>query len=864
MKKRNNNVRLSAGLKPIRYRIMVKPDLKNFIFSGEETVYLNVVEPTKVIVLHSKDLVVSNVLVRQSRLSYMPKSVSYDDVAETLIIKFDQALVSGKAELDLHFEGKILEGMRGLYRSKYTVGGEDRYLMTSQFEATDARRAFPCVDEPAAKAIFDVTLMVPKGMMAVSNTLPSVVKEHESGYQLVEFESTPKMSTYLLAMIVGEFEFLETKTKEGVLVRVFTTPGKKHQAKFALETASKMLSFYNEYFGINYPLPVLDMIAVPDFESGAMENWGAVTYRETAILVDEEHTSTNTKQWTAMVIAHELAHQWFGNLVTMEWWTHLWLNEGFASYIEYLAVDHLFPEWKIWEQFVAADLSRALELDGLENTHAIEIPVSHPREIGEIFDAVSYSKGAAVIRMLAEYLGEKDFQRGLSRYLKKHSYGNASTEDLWSAFEVVSKKPVRMMMINWTKQPGYPVVTIHEKSGGFFLSQERFFSSVNHGKAKPQLWKVPVNFQTLGDKSKYVLFDKKEIKLASTIAPTTKFNLNATGVYRVDYPAKMLHALGKSVADGFLNTSERFALINNAFALSEAGKLSMREVLILLDYFRDEKEFVVWNAIVAGMTKLNYLLYDQKNYVDFKKFCVKLFGPIASWMGFEKKVGDSHVDNMLRGTVIYQAGKYGDESVIKKARELFKKIVAGDAALDIDVRAAVYFLVAENGGKNEYDQIHKLYLSATLNEERVRLGRALMSFNKESLILKSLKFALSKDVRLQDAPSFLARSFALPGSRLLAWEFFKTNWLELVKRYEGGHSVGHLVGLLEFFVHDKDAKDIERFFKNSPYPGGERALKQSLEKIRSNSLWVKRDAKVAGKWLEGNLKIPGRARDDAD
>src|SRR3989344_3967776 len=291
-------------------------------------------------------------------------------------------------------------------------------MATTQFESTDARRAFPCVDEPAAKAVFDVTLMVPDHCTAISNTIPTEVQEHESGYKIMRFAPTPKMSTYLLAFIVGEFEYVEGKTKEAVLVRVFTTPGKKKQAHFALEVTIKTLSFFNEYFAIPYPLPVLDLIAIPDFSSGAMENWGAITYREAALLVDPEHSSAHTKQWVALVIAHELAHQWFGNLVTMKWWTHLWLNEGFASYIEYLAVDHLFPSWQIWDRFVVADLAQALKLDALANTHPIEVPVHHPDEISEIFDAVSYSKGASVIRMLAEYIGEKDFRDGLRHYLR--------------------------------------------------------------------------------------------------------------------------------------------------------------------------------------------------------------------------------------------------------------------------------------------------------------------------------------------------------------------------------------------------------------------------------------------------------------
>src|SRR3989338_2676344 len=305
------------------------------------------------------------------------------------------------------------------------------------------------------------------------------------------------MSTYLLAFIVGDFEYIEGKSEDGTLVRVFTTPGKKDQAKFALEVAKKCMDFYEDYFKIAYPLPVLDLIAIPDFAAGAMENWGAVTYRESTILVEEEKSSVGNKQWVALVIAHELAHQWFGNLVTMEWWTHLWLNEGFASFIEYLAIDHIFPDWDIWTQFVSTEMADAFSLDALKNTHPIEVEVGHPAEISEIFDKVSYSKGASVLRMLWKYLGEKDFQKGLQHYLKRHAYGNAQTEDLWKALEEVSGKPVGKFMKNWTSKAGHPVINVKIKNqkSKIELRQSRFFSSpISKRQTEDDtIWAIPLN-----------------------------------------------------------------------------------------------------------------------------------------------------------------------------------------------------------------------------------------------------------------------------------------------------------------------------------------------------------------------------------
>src|SRR3989344_1010145 len=439
-KKINHRARLEPHFRPERYKIMLHPDLEKFTFNGEETIYFSLTKPDNKIILHAHELKIKLALLKNKAGEIRAKKINFDARSETATIFFHKKIPKGGGELELKFEGVLNDKMRGFYRSQFEHEGRTKYIVTTQFESTDARRAFPCVDEPSAKAVFDVTLIVPKHFCAISNTYETSVKEHKSGYQIIEFAPTPKMSTYLLAFIAGEFEHIEAKTKEGITVRVFATPGKIHQAKFALDVAVKTLSYFSDYFKVPYPLPVLDLIAIPDFPSGAMENWGAVTYRESAILVDSDHSSLQNKQWVALVIAHELAHQWFGNLVRM-------------------------------------DLSRALQLDALVNTHPIEIEVSHPSEIREIFDAVRYSKGASIIRMLADFLGERDFRDGLRHYLKKHQYANAATDDLWRAFEEVSGKPVKNMMKHWTGKPGYPVLRESDKDKSFEIHQHRFFSS---------------------------------------------------------------------------------------------------------------------------------------------------------------------------------------------------------------------------------------------------------------------------------------------------------------------------------------------------------------------------------------------------
>lgn len=847
MKKQKESVRLPAHIKPERYRLILRPNFQSFVFEGEETIYFNLQKSSQIIELHAKDLEISEVIYRHAKDHHQAK-ISYNEKRETVIFSFSKPIPKGQGELDLKFKGFLKDEMRGFYRSRYHVNGEERYLATTQFEATDARRAFPCVDEPASKAIFDVTLIVPAHMTAISNTIPSSIEEHDSGFRLVQFAPTPKMSTYLLAFIVGEFDFIEKKTKEGVLIRVFVTPGKKEQARFALEVADKTLSFYNHYFQIPYPLPVLDLIAIPDFESGAMENWGAVTYRESALLVDPEHSSNQNKQWVALVIAHELAHQWFGNLVTMEWWTHLWLNEGFASYIEYLAVDHLFPEWDIWTQFVYLDLGRALELDGLKNTHPIEVDVHHPSEIEEIFDAVSYSKGASVIRMLASYLGETAFRDGLRHYLKTHQYKNARTEDLWLALEHVSRKPVRRLMQSWTRKPGYPLLAVYEEKKKLVIKQSRFYAHPKIKEMDSHAWPTPLLIEHNSKKKNYGLLEKKQIQLP---LPTSwiKLNPEETAFYRVQYGASLLHRLKSPITTKKLKAVDRLGLVRDAFALVESGKMPTTEVLDLALAYEQEHDYTVWVNLTSHLTTLESLLFGEKPYEEFQSYGRKLYKKISRHVGWTERKGERHTETFLRPLVLGAAGSFGDESVIMQAKKLFKEHLRGKS-ISPNLRGIVYRLTAENGGEKEYEAFLKLFRAESLHEEKNRLMRALASFPNQKLINHSLKIALSSEVRYQDAPSFLAALWANPHGRELTWKFVQKNWQIIQKRYGHGHSLSRLLGQLAVFTDKKYIPEIKSFFKKHPAPNARRAIDQAIEQIEINHDWRTRDAKNIHTWLK--------------
>ncbi|XP_063314909.1 puromycin-sensitive aminopeptidase [Pelobates fuscus] len=857
--------RLPDDVRPINYGLCLKPDLIDFTFEGKLEAAVEVKNATNQIVMNCADIdIITASYAPDGDEEIHATGFNYENEDEKVTLSFPSILQNGHGMLKIDFVGELNDKMKGFYRSKYTTAsGEVHYAAVTQFEATDARRAFPCWDEPSIKATFDVTLVVPKDRVALSNMNMVERNPYPDDESLVEvkFARTPVMSTYLVAFVVGEYDFVETRSADGILVRVYTPVGKAEQGKFALEVAAKTLPFYKDYFNVPYPLPKIDLITIADFAAGAMENWGLVTYRETALLIDPKDSCSSSRQWVALVVGHELAHQWFGNLVTMEWWTHLWLNEGFASWIEYLCVDHCFPEYDIWTQFVFADYTRAQELDALDNSHPIEVNVGHPSEVDEIFDAISYSKGASVIRMLHDYIGDEDFRKGMNQYLTKFQEKNASTEDLWESLEQASGKPIAAVMSTWTKQMGFPLIYVdseqNEDSRVLKLSQKKFCASGPHlGEDCPQ-WMVPINICTCEAPSSSklkILMDKPETTIVlEGVRPDqwVKINPGTVGFYRTQYSPTMLESLLPGIRDLSLQPVDRLGLQNDLFSLARAGMTSTVEVLKVMEAFVNEPNYTVWNDLSSNLGVLSTLLSHTDFHEEIQGFIRDIFFPIGERLGWDPKPGEGHLDALLRGLVLGKLGKAGHKPTLEEARRRFKDHVDGKNTLNADLRSPVYVTVLKHGDSSTLDTMLKLHKQADMQEEKNRIERVLGAIPSQELIQKVLTFSLSDDVRPQDTVSVIGGvAGGSKTGRKSAWEFVKENWEELFNRYQGGFLISRLIKVsVEGFASEKMATEIKAFFDAHPAPSAERTVQQCCENILLNSAWLKRDADAINQYL---------------
>ncbi|CAF3739140.1 unnamed protein product [Adineta steineri] len=856
--------RLSQTVVPTHYDLTIQPYVDTFKFNGEVTIHIQVREPTDTVILYAADLQVENAKIVSKSKDELNGKIELDEENERLKISFDKKLEKNDYQLSMKFAGDITNRMVGFYRNQYTTpDGTVRYGASTQFEPADCRRAFPCWDEPNFKATFDITLITPKDLRAISN-MP-IKSENEFAenkeWKVTKFDRTPIMSTYLVAFVIGEYDYVETKDSNGVSMRVYTPLGKKEHGNFALETASKVLPFYAEYFKIKYPIAKADQIAIPDFAMGAMENWGLVTYRETALLIDPKLSAMSARQRVAIVVAHELAHQWFGNLVTMDWWTDLWLNEGFASWIEYLAVDKCYPEFDIWTQFVADAFSEFLTPDALKSSHPIEIPIGHPAEIDEIFDAISYHKGSSVIRMLHDYIGDDAFRKGLHTYLTEYSYKNTITLNLWSHLAKASGKPVADVMSTWTLQMGYPLVTVHEeqqanKTRTIKLTQQRFIADGSSDDDNLQ-WKIPITIFTKSNPksiAKQILMDKPEMTVTlENISEDDwiKLNYNSIGLYRVKYEPKTLARLNEPIANKTLSPQDRLMVQNDVAALCNAGHQSFVDCLKLLLSYKDEDNFTVWKSIASTIGDLSSLIEYTEYFNQYKKYRLNLFSSIQKKLGWNATANEDPLVAMLRPIILTIRGKSGDQEVIDEANKRFEQHVNGNL-IDPNIRGAVYNIASRYGNENTQEQLRKLYKEAVMNEEKNRLLNAMGQSSNPAIIESTLQFVFEGDnVRMQDIYVGVIGCVSSRIGRDIVWKFLQNKWTTIVERY--GEKSSFLTTFVECclsgFVDEKTASEIQSFFDSANTPIVTRAVKQVVETIQMRSKVLKRDSKAIEEYL---------------
>ncbi|MGQ0772355.1 MAG: M1 family metallopeptidase [Nitrososphaerota archaeon] len=819
---------------PINYDLTFEPNFRDFTFSGKEVIDIKISKPTSIIALNAAELKIKNchILWNGQKLSAKTR---LDEKNETLTISIPKK-ISGHAKIAVDFTGVLNNRLVGFYRSQYKdKQGKPKFLATTQFEAADARRAFPCWDEPAAKATFDVSLITEKNHIAISNTNVVLRKQLDSK-TLYKFARTPVMSTYLLYLGVGEFEFLSGRIGK-TLIRIATTKGNSSKGKFSLDLCKKLLRSYESYFGVKYPLPKLDLIAVPDFASGAMENWGAITFRETILLYDSKTSSTQTKQHIAEVVSHELAHQWFGNLVTMEWWNDLWLNESFATFMATKFVDKFYPEWKLWDQFLEDTMNTAMGLDSLNSSHPIDVKVKSPSEIREIFDAISYDKGGCVLRMLESFVTEKMFRTGLRVYLKKFAYKNAKGDDLWNEIGKAARMPVRSMVNSWLGQMGFPLVEAQKQDSKLILSQKRF---VHEKKGKQNgLWQIPVSISQ-DHKTTHKLVTKPREIMPIKDSPVV-INSGRTGFYRVKYSADLLYDLKQLVLEKSIPHIDRWALQNDLFSLCISGDGTTKNYLDFTNSYENEDDYITQSNIAGNLYSLYNKTMQEPFSYEIKNITHQFFRTLYSKLGWDAKKDEQHTNTLLRSFILSALGKLDDEEIISEANKRFVQYLKNPLSLNPDIQSVVFSIIAWSGDSKTYKKLLDMYRNAKTQEEKIRFLGALCSFKDEKLLRDTLDFSQSKEVRSQNMHVPIMQVAANPYGKKVLWPWLKKNWKSLRKKVgPGSPLLNRMVSSIGPVSDASMEKEIRQFFKANPTPGTERTLEQTLERIRIHSALLQR------------------------
>ncbi|HEX2918035.1 MAG TPA: M1 family metallopeptidase [Edaphobacter sp.] len=816
--------RLPDGVHPEHYSLTLTPDLNAATFTGEETIDILLDQPSRTVTLNSAEIKFVSV-----KAGTQTAEVALDSSKEQATFTFPQELPAGKTTLSISYTGILNDKLRGFYLSKTKA----RNYAVTQFEPTDARRAFPSFDEPALKATYDISLIIDSRDTAISNTqIVSDKPASVAGKHVVRFATTPKMSTYLVAFLVGDFKCTNGKA-DGVPIRACATPDKVAMTKFAVESAEYILPYYDKYFGIKYPMPKLDMVALPDFEAGAMENFGCITYRETDLLVDEKTSPIPAKKRVAIVVAHEMAHQWFGDMVTMQWWDNLWLNEGFASWMESKPVAKWKPEWD-FPQDDARDLDTTLNLDSQKTTRTIRARAETPDEINEMFDGIAYGKAGAVLGMVENYLGEETFRLGVHNYLAAHLYANATAEDFWNAQTSTSHKPVDRIMQSFVTQPGVPLLTFSDASGSAVpLQQSRFFLAGTAADTT-QRWTLPVCIKTSGKSDCSVVNpDQTTLPLPQSDPASFFFaNAGAKGYYRTAYTAPQMKAIVANVETA-LNPQERIDLIGDRWALMRSGQADAGDFMDLVLALRKDSSGTVMGSALDKVKTINSRIATDEERQQLAAIIRREFSPIYAALGHPAK-GEPYARQQLRAELMEILGDAKDPAVLAEAKDLTDRAYGPgarkDKGLDPILTESAIAVTATNGDTALYDKVLAESKDGTDPGLQSQALRTLALFSDPALVRRTMDYVTSGEVRNQDSWIPMAILLSSRETRQPTWDYIRENWSKVHAQFTT-NSGSRVVAAAGAFCSVEKRDEVASFFGTHKVDAAERTLAKALDNI---------------------------------
>ncbi|NXW42897.1 AMPE aminopeptidase, partial [Nyctiprogne leucopyga] len=868
--------RLPTYVKPVHYDLEMKPEMETDIYTGTVSISIALEKSTSYLWLHLRETKITETpTLRKSSGQQIALNDCFGYEPQEYIVMKAEAELSVTDESDpyiltLKFQGWLNGSLVGFYRTTYTENGQIKSIAATDHEPTDARKSFPCFDEPNKKATYNISIIHQEAYQALSNMPVQQTVQLGGGWTRTTFEKSVPMSTYLVCFAVHQFQWVERISASGKPLRVYAQPLQIHTAEYAANVTKIVFDFFEEYFNLSYSLPKLDKIAIPDFGTGAMENWGLITYRETNLLYDPIESASSNKQRVAAVIAHELVHQWFGNIVTMDWWDDLWLNEGFASYFEFLGVNAAEPDWQMLEQVLIDDVLPVLKDDSLLSSHPIVANVSSPAEITSVFDGISYSKGASILRMLRDWITPVLFQKGCQAYLKKHHFQNAKTEQFWEALEEASNKPVKEVMDTWTRQMGYPVLEMGSNS---VFTQKRFLLDPNANASHPPSdfgykWNIPVKWR-LGSSTNYTFYntsDSAGITMPSTPNSFVNVNPDHIGFYRVNYDSQNWARLSTLLVSNHrdFSAADRAGILDDVFALARAGLVNYSVPLELTKYLINESDYLPWHRVISSVTYLANMLEDDTNlYPRFQEYFRYLVKPIVDqlhWNDF-----GSHLERLLRASVLDFACSMDDTESLNNASQLFEQWLQEKMGKNIqelflyfsipaNLRLLVYRYGMQNSGnESSWNYMFRKYQETPLAQEKEKLLYGLASVKNITLLDRYLKYIYNTSlIKSQDVFTVLRYISYNTYGKTMAWDWIRLNWQYLVDRFTiNDRNLGRIVTISQTFNTELQLWQMENFFEKYPNAGaGELPRSQSIEQVKNNIEWLKVNKEEIRRWLE--------------